>query len=320
MSHLSALRALHQALSAEVIGQPELVDALLIALLTGEHLLLEGPPGLAKTTAVKGMADKVEGDFQRIQFTPDLMPADITGSEIYSAKDETFKFVPGPLFHHFILADEINRAPAKVQSALLEAMAEHQITVAGQHYPLAEPFMVLATQNPLEQEGTYPLPEAQLDRFLMKVRLHYPDAATEKAILRFVQAREAKSDAQVKREKAAEFHLNLAQLAALKKARQAVHCEPVLEDYLVRLVCATRAHPLIAFGASPRATLALDAAAKARALLEGRDYLLPEDIQALVLPVLRHRIILAYDALAKGLDADGVLMQLLSEVSVEVGA
>ena len=299
-----------------IVGQSALVDKLLIALLANGHLLVEGAPGLAKTKAIKKLSEALEGDDQRIQFTPDLLPSDITGSDIYRPETGQFVFQKGPVFHNMILADEINRAPAKVQSALLEAMAERQVTVGGKTYALPELFMVMATQNPIEQEGTYPLPEAQLDRFLMYVRIGQPNAEAERKILRLVRDEELKQDA-VKLEVIAQSSVFAARREVLN-----VHLSPALEEYIVQLIMATR-HPEAygdkfarwsAYGASPRGTIALDRCARARTWLAGRDYVLPEDIHAVVHDVLRHRIILTFEAEAEGVTPDGFLDVLLSRV------
>jgi MoxR-like ATPase len=312
---------LKQALSARIVGQANLIERLLIAILADGHLLVEGAPGLAKTRAIKVLGDGIEGDFHRVQFTPDLLPADLTGTEIYRPQDGSFVFQRGPLFHNLILADEINRAPAKVQSALLEAMAERQITVGTETYLLPKIFLVMATQNPLEQEGTYPLPEAQLDRFLMHVRVDYPSGADEKAILALTRA-EARSRAV----DAAVPHAVIGQQSLLE-ARDAVldiHLDDSLEDYLVEIVLATRSAgrygdelgSSIAHGASPRATMALDRCARAFAWLDNRDYVVPEDIQLIAPDVLRHRIILSFEAEAEGRTADSCIEQILERVAV----
>ncbi len=298
----SAIAQMHQV----VLGQSALIDSLMIGLLIEGHVLLEGPPGLAKTTAAKALSDSVEGDFQRIQFTPDLLPGDLTGTEIYSAKNERFDYVPGPLFHNFILADEINRAPAKVQAALLEAMAEHQITVAGKRYDLPEPFMVLATQNPLEQEGTYALPEAQLDRFALHVQLDYPSAETELAVMRRVRERDFQKVEQAVSKEA---------LLAARDEVKAIFLSEDLERYLVALVCATRTgHRYIEQGVSPRATLTLDKAVRAHAWLNDRAHVEPIDIQTMLFPVLRHRLLLSYQAMADRVTADDVIQDILNSV------
>lgn len=307
---------LKQYLDTQIIGQPQLTEALLIALLADGHLLVEGPPGLAKTRAVNALAKGVEGNFQRVQFTPDLLPSDITGTDIYRQQTSEFVFEKGPLFHNLILADEINRAPAKVQSALLEAMAERQVTVGKTTYKLPELFMVMATQNPLEQEGTYPLPEAQLDRFLMHLNIDYPKAETELAILRLTRG-EALEQAQVNFEP-----ISQAELFGARKQVLSLHLAEPVERYLVELIIATRdARKLddklaawLEFGASPRATIALDKCARAHAWLQGRDFVTPEDIQAVTANVLRHRIILSYEAQADGITKDEVISRILNLV------
>ena len=318
-----AFGQLRNALRSRIIGQEALVDRLLIALLADGHLLVEGAPGLAKTTAVKELAARIEGDFHRVQFTPDLLPADLTGTEIYRPENASFVFQRGPLFHNVLLADEVNRAPAKVQSALLEAMGERQITVGRTTYKLPPLFLVMATQNPIEQEGTYPLPEAQLDRFLLFVRIDYPSGDAEKAILRL-----AREEARRSIEEDGEAH-EVTRVAApiIFEARREVldmHLSEPLERYLVELVLATRTSARygddlarwIAYGASPRASIALDRCARAHAWLGGRDYVAPHDIQAIAHDVLRHRVLLSFDAEADGIDADRVVEALLSRVAV----
>ncbi len=311
---------LKAAVSARIIGQQGLIERLLVAILADGHLLVEGAPGLAKTRAIKVLGEGIEGSFHRVQFTPDLLPADLTGTEIYRPQDASFKFQRGPLFHNLILADEINRAPAKVQSALLEAMAERQITVGSETYQLPEIFLVMATQNPLEQEGTYPLPEAQLDRFLMHVRVDFPNAAEEKLILELTRT-EARSHAD--RQPA----LAVISQKSLMEARDAVldiHLDDSLEDYIVEIVMATRSADRygeelaswIEHGASPRATMALDRCARAYAWLNDRDYVVPEDIQLLAPDVLRHRIILSFAAEAEGMTADSCIATILARVAV----
>ena len=304
-------------MNACIVGQSGLVDRLLIALLADGHLLVEGAPGLAKTKAIKKLSEAIEGDDQRIQFTPDLLPSDITGSDIYRPETGDFKFQAGPIFHNLILADEINRAPAKVQSALLEAMAERQVTVGGKTYKLPPLFMVMATQNPIEQEGTYPLPEAQLDRFLMYVKIDQPDAAAERRILRLVRD-EAMTAGQAGK-------IEVMPQTGVFAARQEVlnvHLSDALEEYIVQLVMATRRPEAydpkfarwVAFGASPRGTIALDRCARAGTWLAGRDYVLPEDIHAVVHDVLRHRIILTFEAEAEGVTPDSFIDLLLERV------
>jgi MoxR-like ATPase len=309
---------LKRYLDSQVLGQPALTEGILLALLANGHLLVEGPPGLAKTRAVNALAHGVEGDFHRIQFTPDLLPADLTGTDIYRPETGQFEFQSGPLFHHIILADEINRAPAKVQSALLEAMAEKQVTVGRTTYPLPELFLVMATQNPLEQEGTYPLPEAQLDRFLLHLKVDYPNAETELEILKLTRG-EALSEQQAEPPKMAQ-----ADIFAARKAILQLHLAPALERYIVELIMATRdasaysetLSKWLAYGGSPRATIALERCARAKAWLEERDFVTPDDIQAVFHNVLRHRIILTYAAEAEGVKTDDVLSKILSLVPV----
>lgn len=311
---------LREQLNAQVLGQEALIDRLLIALLADGHLLVEGAPGLAKTRAVKALSERIEGDFHRIQFTPDLLPGDLTGTDVFHPEDGSFVFQPGPLFHHLLLADEINRAPAKVQSALLEAMGERQVTIGRKTYPLPELFLVMATQNPIEQEGTYPLPEAQLDRFLMYVTIGYPRRDVEHNILKLVRA-EALGETQKKTK-----IKPLSQKTLFEARRQVlqVHTSEALESYLVELVIASR-EPAdyskdlarwLRFGASPRATVALDRCSKAHAWLKGRDYVSPEDILAVVHDVLRHRILLSFEAEAEGINSDRFIDQLLRLVAI----
>jgi MoxR-like ATPase len=315
---VNAFSALKDYLDSQVLGQHALTEGILLALLANGHLLVEGPPGLAKTRAVNALAHGVEGRFHRIQFTPDLLPADLTGTDIYRPETGQFEFQAGPLFHHIILADEINRAPAKVQSALLEAMAEKQITVGRKTYALPELFLVMATQNPLEQEGTYPLPEAQLDRFLLHLKVDYPDAATELAILRLTRG-EA-----LAHEKAKLSPISQADIFAARQDILKLHMAESLENYIVQLVMATRNAKAyseqlakwIAYGASPRASIALERCARAKAWLGGRDFVTPDDIQAVFFNVLRHRLILTYDAEAQGLSTDDVLREILKLVPV----
>ena len=316
---VDCFRALRDELSQRIVGQSGLIERLLIALLADGHLLVEGAPGLAKTTAVKELAARMEADFHRIQFTPDLLPADLTGTEIYRPQEARFEFQRGPIFHNLVLADEVNRAPAKVQSALLEAMGEHQVTIGRTTYALPPLFLVMATQNPIEQEGTYPLPEAQLDRFLMHVRIDYPDAGAETAILRLARER---SRAELRHEAQAPQRISQAQIFAAREQVLSLHLAPALEEYLVQLVLATRRPASygadfarwIAWGASPRGTIALDRCARARAWLEGRDYVLPEDVQEVARDVLRHRVLLSYEAEAEGITPGQVLDALLQRV------
>ncbi|MDF1645633.1 MAG: MoxR family ATPase [Legionellaceae bacterium] len=317
--------SLQDTLNTQVIGQKGLISRLLIALLADGHLLVEGAPGLAKTRAVKALASGIEGDFHRIQFTPDLLPGDLTGTDVYHPEDGSFVFQPGPLLHPLILADEINRAPAKVQSALLEAMAERQITIGGKTYPLPELFLVMATQNPIEQEGTYPLPEAQLDRFLMYVKIDYPDASVEHDILMLARNEARTPDIHTK--KSLNHTPTPVPQKVLFEARQAalnVHTSDALATYLVELVVATRdprrysddLSRWLRFGASPRATIALDRCSKAHAWLHGRDYVTPEDIHIIAHDVLRHRIILTFEAEAEGISTDYFLDELLRLVAL----
>ena len=322
MSNIESILHLKQHIQNHIIGQEKLVDRLLIALLADGHLLVEGAPGLAKTKAIKILSDGIESNFHRIQFTPDLLPADLTGTEVYRPQEGSFHFQQGPLFHNLVLADEINRAPAKVQSALLEAMAERQITVGKVTYPLPELFMVMATQNPIEQEGTYPLPEAQLDRFLMHVSIDYPDAAAEKEILRLVR-QEAKSE----NKNTDPSNIEKISQQSILDARDEVldvYMADNLEEYLLQLVLATRNPGVYGddlanwslYGASPRATIGLDRCARAHAWLAQRDFVSPDDIQAVAFDVLRHRVILSYEAEADGVSPDSFIHELVARVAV----
>lgn len=314
-----AFDTLRKELSACIIGQHALVERLLIALLADGHLLVEGAPGLAKTTAIKELAARIEGDFHRVQFTPDLLPADLTGTEIYRPQQASFEFQQGPIFHNLLLADEVNRAPAKVQSALLEAMGERQVTVGRTTYALPKLFLVMATQNPIEQEGTYPLPEAQLDRFLMHVRVDYPDGAAEAAILALARDRARETLAEVA---TPQRLLSQAQIFAARAEVLDLHLAPALEEYIVQFVLGTRTPKAygndltrwIAYGASPRGTIALDRCARAHAWLAGRDFVTPEDVHAVAPDVLRHRVLLSYEAEAEGVTADRVISALLDRV------
>lgn len=318
--HISQLR---KYLGSRILGQSSLVSRLLITLLADGHLLVEGAPGLAKTRAVKELSNGVEGTFHRIQFTPDLLPGDLTGTDVYHQEDGSFVFLPGPIFHNIVLADEINRAPAKVQSALLEAMAERQITIGSKTYPLPELFLVMATQNPIEQEGTYPLPEAQLDRFLMYVTITYPDKAVEKDILELARA-EAMTGRQTVLEQIERPVITQQTLFAARQEVLNVFTSAELEQYIVQLVIATRnpepySKDLAAwlrFGASPRATIALDRCSKAHAWLDGRNYVTPEDIHSIAHEVLRHRIILTFEAEADGINRDDFVDELLRLVTI----
>ncbi len=312
---------LRDELRKQIIGQEHLVDALLIGLLADGHLLVEGAPGLAKTTAIKALADRFEGDFHRLQFTPDLLPGDLTGTEVYRPQSGEFVFQKGPVFHNLILADEVNRAPAKVQSALLEAMGERQVTVGMTTYKLPEPFLVMATQNPIEQEGTYPLPEAQLDRFLMHVTVGYPDAASERRILDLVREQARR---RMERPEPPEVLLRCDDVRQGRIEVLDIHMSDALEEYVIQLVLATRDPSAydgalarwIAYGASPRGTLSLDRCARARAWLDGRDYVSPEDVHAVIHDVLRHRVILSFEAEAEGMTPDRFIDELLQRVPV----
>ena len=303
-------------LASKIVGQEHLVERLMIALLADGHLLVEGAPGLAKTKAIKTLSEGLEADFHRVQFTPDLLPADITGSDIYRPQQGTFEFQAGPLFHNLVLADEINRAPAKVQSALLEAMAERQISVGKNTYQLPELFLVTATQNPIEQEGTYPLPEAQMDRFLMHIMVDYPAPDTERAILAL-----SRQEALEQPEDSVE-QLKQKTLFDARKEVLAVHMAEPVEEYLVQLILATRNTQAyggdlalwLDYGASPRATIALDRCSRALAWLEGRDFVTPDDIRAVAHDVLRHRLILSFEAEAAGITANQVIDKLLETV------
>lgn len=302
-------------MEARLIGGTHLVERLMIALLAGGHLLVEGAPGLAKTRAVKLLAQGLHAPFARIQCTPDLMPADLTGSSIFRPDRGTFEYVPGPIFHSLVLVDEINRAPPKVQSALLEAMAEHQVTAAGVTHPLPSPFMVVATQNPIEHEGTFPLPEAQLDRFMLKVEVTLPDAATERLILDLVEGEAGGTDA------ATIMPIVGAEIATAQRAAMAVFLSPAVKDYIVRLVTAPRqgqthadASAKVEHPASPRGTLALATAAKAKAWLAGRDHVVPGDIADLAGDILSHRTILTWRATADGATPRGVIGEFLDRI------
>jgi MoxR-like ATPase len=312
-----SFQQLQRYLESQVIGQDNLVKQLLVALLADGHILVEGPPGLAKTRAVKSLADCIEGSFHRVQFTPDLLPSDLTGTDIYRPETGEFQFKSGPIFHSLILADEVNRAPAKVQAAMLEAMAEKQISVGQTTYPLPELFLVMATQNPIEQEGTYPLPEAQLDRFLLHLEVNYPDADSELAILRLNRG-EALGESH-------HFENLISQQEIFEARRQvlSIHMAESIEKYIVRLVMATRTPDIysndltnwIEMGVSPRATIALDRAARAHAWLSGRDFVSPEDIHEIIYPVLRHRLLLTYQAQAEGIDGNRIIDELLKTVA-----
>jgi MoxR-like ATPase len=316
-----AVNQLKEIISQQIIGQSLLVERMLIALLADGHILVEGAPGLAKTRAINVLSKGIEANFHRVQFTPDLLPADLTGTEIYRPQEGSFEFQKGPLFHNLILADEINRSPAKVQAALLEAMAERQITVGAATYPLPELFMVMATQNPIEQEGTYPLPEAQLDRFMLHVKIDYPQAEHEKDILHLARA-EARGE--LSSEKSSIKAISQQSLFTARKEVLDVHMSDALENYLLQLILATR-NPAaygddigswLQYGASPRASIALDRAARAKAWLDKRDFVTPEDIQDIAFDVLRHRILLSYEAEAEGITPDRVINELIARVAV----
>ena len=331
---LHPIQRLRQQLSSRLLGQPKLVDRLIMALLADGHLLVEGAPGLAKTRAIRGLADEIHGSFQRIQFTPDLLPGDVTGSDIYRPQTGEFEFQPGPIFHNLVLADEINRAPAKVQAALLEAMAERQVSVGKTTYSLPPLFLVMATQNPIEQEGTYPLPEAQLDRFLLHVVVDYPDVAAERAILRLVREEMIKlgdqstpaadSSSDTHNETPTENLIGSDSIFAARQASLGLYMSAAVEEYIVQLVIATRQPEkydkalanLLDYGASPRATLALDRCARANAWLRGSEFVTPDDVQAVAHDVLRHRIIVSFEAEANGIDANQVISALLAKVPV----
>jgi MoxR-like ATPase len=297
-----------------VVGQDRFLERVMVAILAQGHLLVEGVPGLAKTLTIKTLAETIHGQFKRIQFTPDLVPADLVGTRIYNQKTGEFATSLGPVFTNLLLADEINRAPAKVQSALLEVMQERQVTIAGQTHPVPRPFLVMATQNPIETEGTYPLPEAQVDRFMMKVLVDYPSDEEEYVIVERVTGPKVEVSAVASTE----------QLAALQSECRKVYVDPSLVHYAVRLVSATR-HPerhglpelarLITYGASPRATINLTEGARALAMLRGRSYALPEDMSDLVPDVLRHRLVLSYEALSEGLDSDAVLAKITARIT-----
>ena len=309
--------SLMHELNQIIVGQKYLTERLVLGLLTGEHILLEGVPGLAKTTSVKTLAQSVKADFKRIQFTPDLLPADLLGTQVYQPKTSEFDIKKGPLFSNIILADEINRAPAKVQSALLEAMQERQITIAGKTFSLDEPFMVIATQNPIEQEGTYPLPEAQIDRFMLKLHIDYPSKEEEKLIMQ--QMSSSANSYKVKPV------VDPEDILAARKVIDSIYIDENLQDYIINLVTATRDPKgnqlssyagMIQFGASPRASIFLNRAAKAFAFLQRRGYVVPQDIKSIGMDVLRHRVILTYEAEAENVTADDILKSLFDTIEV----
>lgn len=317
MTTQTEFKQLLNYLDNRIVGQSELTKRLVIALLAGGHLLVEGAPGLAKTTAIKTLSTCIECSYHRIQFTPDLLPADLTGTDIYIPEQQAFKFQSGPLFHNFLLADEINRAPAKVQSALLEAMGEKQITIGKTTYPLPELFLVMATQNPIEQEGTYPLPEAQLDRFMLFVKINYPSADAEAKILA-INRGEQQAEAPIKPQLTQETIL-----AAQREINQ-IHLSKALEEYIIQLIMVTRfpakysekLAKWIRFGSSPRGTIALERTARAHAWLDGRDYVSPHDVHAIIHEVLRHRILLSFDAEVDGVTSDQVIDEILELVAI----
>lgn len=321
MSVIAGIQKLQTYISQQIIGQELLINRLLLALLADGHLLVEGAPGLAKTRAIKVLGDGIEGDFHRVQFTPDLLPADLTGTEIYRPQDGSFHFQQGPLFHNLVLADEINRAPAKVQSALLEAMAERQITVGKDTYELPKLFLVMATQNPIEQEGTYPLPEAQLDRFLLHVSITYPKSSEESEILE-LSRREAHQNYKFEAPDYTPISQDI--IFAAREEVLNIYMSEALQRYLIQLVLASRDAAVygddlaewIQYGASPRATITLDRCARAQAWLAGRDYVVPEDIQSIAYDVLRHRLILNYEAEADGITTNKVISELIARVAV----
>ena len=310
-----SIRQIVAEIEKVIVGQTGLINRMLIGLLCEGHLLLEGLPGLAKTTAVKAMAQTIDTSFKRIQFTPDLLPADIIGTQIYRPDNGSFEVNKGPIFNNIILADEINRAPAKVQSALLEAMQEHQVTIRDTTFKLDDPFLVMATQNPIEQEGTYPLPEAQIDRFMMKIKVDYPSAEEEKEIVKRIRAGADNNAAGV---------VSVSALKAARKTLHEIHMEDRLVDYIVRLTQASR-NPdefgmdigsMVSYGASPRASIWLEAAARAQAFLNGRGYVTPQDVKSMAPEVFRHRIILSYEAEAEGRTTDNIIHELLERIEV----
>jgi len=312
----SAIPQVVREVARRIVGQEIMVERLLIGLFCGGHILLEGVPGLAKTLAVKTLAEIIHASFSRIQFTPDLLPADLIGTMIFDQRNQEFRVKKGPIFAQIVLADEINRAPAKVQAALLEAMQEKQVTIGGTTFRLEEPFLVLATQNPIESEGTYPLPEAQLDRFMLKVRVNYPSRDEEKEVLLRMSSGQ---DIPVQR------MLDPAVIMALRATVAGLYIDQKVVDYIVDLVRATRdpsavglssLKPLVAFGASPRASLALASAARAQAFLRGRNYVVPEDVKALAPDVLRHRMVLTFEAEAEEMDSDDIIARVLEAVPV----
>ena len=313
--HSHAAAAITAAVKKTIVGQDYLIERLLVGLLANGHILVEGVPGLAKTTAVKTLAQVIATRFQRIQFTPDLLPADLIGTQIYEPKTAEFTIKTGPLFSNIILADEINRAPAKVQSALLEAMQERQVTIGEKTFQLEEPFLVMATQNPIEQEGTYPLPEAQVDRFMLKLQIGYPNKAEEKEIIKRITQQDAPPPETV---------AHPAEIIAARSVVEKIYIDEKLLDYIVELVFATRSpkvfgidiEELIQYGASPRASIYLAQAAKAYAFLQGRGYVIPQDIKSIGLDVLRHRVLLSYEAEAEDLSPDDIILKIFDTIEV----
>ncbi len=300
------VQRVRKQMSRVLVGQQELVDGLLIALLCHGHVLVEGVPGLAKTTAVRGFSKVLDLSFRRVQFTPDLLPADLLGTQVYEPSDSSFRLHRGPIFHQVILADEINRAPAKVQSALLEAMEERQVTLAGETLALPEPFLVMATQNPIEHEGVYPLPEAQIDRFMLMLRVDYPSREEETRIVQYRTGPDS--------EREPEMVLLAGQVSALRDQVRQIHVETAVVDYAVSLVAATRELESVTLGASPRASIFLIEAARARAFLDARDYVVPHDVKRVAPDVLRHRVVLSYEAEAEGTTRDALISDLLGKV------
>lgn len=315
---LSGFQQLQQQINQQIIGQPQLTERMLVALLAEGHILVEGPPGLAKTKAIKTLSELIEGSFHRIQFTPDLLPSDITGTEIYRPETGAFEFQSGPIFHNLLLADEINRAPAKVQAALLEAMAEGQVSVGKRSLPMDKLFMVMATQNPLEQEGTYPLPEAQLDRFMMHLKVDYPDAEAELQILELAENEARKAD------KPDSTIMTQEQLFAARQEVLGLYMADSIKDYIVQLVMATRQGEKysqeladwIAVGVSPRATISLSLGARAHAWLNGQEFVTPDNVQAVIHDVFRHRLLLNFEAQAQNLSEDDITDKILQLVPV----
>ena len=311
----SFINKIKDEMAKVVVGQSKMIDRLLMSIFSDGHILLEGVPGLAKTTAVKALADILELNFKRIQFTPDLLPADLIGTQIYNPKDGIFTTKKGPVFSNIVLADEINRAPSKVQSALLEAMQEHQVTIGGETYKLDEPFLVLATQNPIEQEGTYPLPEAQADRFMFKIKISYPTREEEKEIMKRMSV---SHDTKINKV------MNLADITRIRKIVESIYIDEKLQDYIINIIFATREpkkynlnmENLITFGASPRASIFLNKASKALAFLNGRAYVTPQDIKDIAHDILRHRILISYEAEAEGLTTEDIITRIFDKVDI----